>query len=174
MANNCVYDMKIVGSKESCEEWVRRMKNYDVANHFYRISSCEVYAVVEEGPGVGTVSMYISGDCVWSLYSCCVSDYTEGKDLFAVNTSELHIKMEAWSNESGIGFQEHYIYDNGLCIVDEEIDWTEWCWNKDEYPTYEQYVEYNNQAPPEDKFVFDGDIYYAEEGGFDNYGDWSI
>lgn len=64
--------------------------------------------------------MLISGVCAWSLESCCrASGYSEGVDLFEVNSKDLNIVMEAHSEELGMGFREHYIYDKGKCLADE-------------------------------------------------------
>ena len=117
MANDCYYEMKVYGRREDCEEWLRRMKSYDAPNHFYRIFSSDVCVV---GGGENGYHIMIVGDCAWSLESCCrASGYSGGIDLFAVNTKELHLRMEAYSREPGIGFEEHYIYDKGECLADE-------------------------------------------------------
>jgi len=117
MANNCCYSMKIVGTKGNCERFVRKLKSYEEPNHFWRIFEAGVYNCDGDDDNY---EMYICGDCAWSLETCCrASGYSHGIDLFEVNTRELELKLEAWSEESGIGFQEHYIYDNGECLADE-------------------------------------------------------
>ena len=168
MPNYCDFTMKIVGSRKDCRTFMTRLVSYDVPNHFYRIFEADVY---DEREVEGTTSLYISGYCAWSLYTCCKgSGYFDG-DLFEINTRELNLKMEAYSHEPGVGFEEHYIYDHGKCVEDSCIDMTEWLWDVSEFPTYEAFKEEYPDAPPEDDFYDDR----AVVGGFgDEYCYWNI
>ena len=122
MPNYCNYTMKIKGMKEKCDRWLDKLRDYDEDNHFWRIFESEVY---DEGGTENDYYMCISGYCAWSLESCCRSGYTE-EDLFEKNTRQFGLVMEAWSEEPGIGFQEHYIYNKGDCIKDECVDAAFW------------------------------------------------
>lgn len=170
MANYCDYDMKIKGTKENCKKWLKKMSDCDEYNSFYGIFDAVVY---DEGGTDESYYMYISGDCAWSLETCCrASGYSGGIDLFAENTLELSLIMEAWSTEIGWGFQEHYIYKHGQCIVDECRDYAEWYWDKDVYKTYKELKDEYPDAPVEGEFDEDG---YVHIGGFeDSYCDYSI
>ena len=172
MANNCLYTMKIIGTKENCEKWLELLNNYDIENHFYRIFSTDVYE--EETTTDGNTVMCISGDCAWSIESCCrTSGYSRGKDLLAINSKELDLTVEIWTEEYGMGFQEHYIYSHGDCLADECKDANEWYWDGDDYPTYADLKAEYPDAPDEDEFE-GPDSFGPVTGGFENYETWSI
>lgn len=165
MANDCYYEMMIQGNRRDCEQWIKRMESYDEPNHFYRIHSSDIY---EEGGNDDDYYIKVSGDCAWSLESCCrTSGYSDGIDLFAVNTKELNLRMEAYSQEEGIGFQEHYIYDKGECIADECEDWTSIFYDETEYSSFEEFKTENNIP----EYVTEEDLNDGcyEAGGFDNW-----
>lgn len=168
MANNCFYQITVVGEKASCEEWLRRMKDYDARNHFYRMFIVEVDN--EEVLTNGDYKMQISGDCAWSLESCCrASGYSHGVDLFAVNTEELGLDMEAYSEECGLEFAEHYIYKHGECVVDDVEDFREYFWDRVQFKTYEEYKDYyieQYEETPPDENMFDEDG-VCKVGGFE-------
>lgn len=166
MANNCFYEMKIKGSRESCNKWLQRMKSYDEPSHFYRMF--EVYVDDEYGTE-SEYCMQLSGDCAWSLESCCrASGYSNGIDLFAENTEELNIVMEAYSTEPGIGFQEHYIYNNGQCEAEECVDYTELYWDKDDFPSFDDFKkEYNLEDDISEDDLDEGE--YIHQGGFESW-----
>lgn len=136
MPNYCYYEMQIAGKKEDCDKWLARMRSYDEPNHFFRIFSNEVF---DEFDAKGLHYMSISGDCAWSLDSCCRAGAYSDIDLFAANTEELHLKMEAFSSEPGVCFQEHYLYKYGECIVDECVDYMEFWWDRDKFPDFNEY-----------------------------------
>lgn len=166
MANNCMYEIHIRGRKVDCLRWVEYMKNRNLNRRFRRIFSAEVFH--EEGSD-DNYTMYIGGDCAWSLESCCRASGYAGEDLFEIHTADLHLKMEAYSEESGIGFMEHYYYDNGKCVVDDCEDFTMWVWDDKCYPTYKEFVESleledPSVVPPEDEF---DDIGICKVGGFE-------
>ena len=140
MANNCYFEMHIKGPRKSCEEWVKRMRSYDEPNHFHRIFSCDVYFSEYEDKSKGIYVMEMCGDCAWSLETCCRAGvYSGDTDLFAVNTAELGLRMEAYSEETGCCFQEHYIYDKGICKADECVDYHEYWYTESEYGSFEEY-----------------------------------
>lgn len=171
MANFCRYEMKVKGTRESCEKWLKRMRSYDEPNHFFRMF--EPISIDEQGGSKSEYYMILSGDCAWSLETCCrTSGYSHGKDLFAENSSELHITMEAYSEEPGIGFQEHYIYRNGECIADECEDRAEWYWDKTEYPAFELFKRDNKLPDGVSEHDFDDGIYRF--GGFREWGEFVI
>ncbi|MDO4469832.1 MAG: hypothetical protein Q4C84_08315 [Bacillota bacterium] len=120
MANDCQYEMKIKGTKSNCKEWLKKMQSYDEKNHFWRIFEAEVY---DEDGSEEDYYMVIAGDCAWSLESCCrASGYSDGIDLFEINTKELALEMEVYSSEPGLCFEEHYHYKNGNCLIAECVE----------------------------------------------------
>lgn len=139
MANNCYYRMMIRGRREDCGKWIRRMESPEEPNGFHRIFSAIVY---DERGDDNDFSAMIEGDCAWSLESCCrASGYSGGIDLFAVNSKELNIVMEAYSQEVGCEFQEHYIYDKGNCLVDECEFWSSTYYDESEFESFEAFKE---------------------------------
>lgn len=167
MPNFCWYEMKIKGSKENCYRWLKKMKSYDEHNHFWRMF--DPINIDDEGGTEYDYYMKFSGDCAWSLESCCRdSGYSGGVDLFAENTKDLQIKMEAYSSEPGCCFQEHYIYDNGVCIADRCVDYHEIYWDRYEHKSFDSFKK-EFELPAhiiESDFDDDG---YCEIGGFPNW-----
>ncbi len=168
MANDCEFIMKIVGEKRDCEEFISRMQYYENPYHFHRIFNVDVSDYQYEDK-----SCYAFGTCAWSLESCCrASGYSNGTDLFSVNTKDLNLKIEAYSREPGMGFEEHYIYDKGCCLTDECLEFCLYYWDKSYYETYEKYIKDNPDAPDEEYFDENGE---AIVGGFgEEYGIWNI
>lgn len=161
MANNCFYTMKIKGSKKNCYKWLDKMRNHEEENHFWRIFNADPY---EEFGTDEEYVMYIDGDCAWSLASCCLEGGYSNKDLFALHTKELNLEMEAYSEECGLEFAEHYLYRNGVCILDECIHYHEVYWDKDIHPTYAEFKKEHPDAPPEDELIKND--YWYSVGGF--------
>ena len=137
MANDCYFEMKIKGTRRDCEAWVKRMMYSSEPNHFYRVYSADVYDYIVNGDE--NWQMFICGECAWSLFACSHNNIAEDEDLFAVNTKELNLVMEAYSSEPGVGFQEHYIYDHGECKVSEEVDYAEYYYAEDEFDSFDDF-----------------------------------
>jgi len=164
MANDCYYQMKLRGAKPNRDAFIRKMNDYDEENHFWRIFQC---TASDEGDDY----TIIEGDCAWSLETCCrASGYSDGVDLFKVNTEDLNLELDAYSEEPGIGFQEHYIYRNGVCLADECVNMTEY-WYVD-FPSFEEFKKEHGlpDGLTEDDLI-DGEYYRV--GGFENW-DWRI
>lgn len=169
MPNLCYYEMKIKGTKENCEQWVRKMESYDEPDHFFRMFS----PIECDGEGTDDdYSMKIWGDCAWSLESCCRSGYTN-EDLFAKNTKALNLDMEVFSQEEGCEFQEHYIYKKGECICDECVDWEEYYYDTCEFDTFEKFkTEYDLPSDLTEDDLDEGEYYHV--GGFEDWGVFEI
>ena len=171
MANNCWYEIHVKGRREDCETFLERMQGNEVNNfNFCRIFS--VYSTIS-GADDGEYVLILAGDCAWSLESCCRSSGYAGIDLFEANTRELSLQMEAYAEETGVGFMEHYIYDNGACVEDECADYHEWFWDRGCYETYEEFIAslgYSKEdceargVPKEDEFDSEG---YCRIGGME-------
>ena len=169
MANNCYFEIRIKGSKKSCDAWVKRMKSYEETNHFYRIFSCDVYLSEYVDKAKDEYVMEMCGDCAWSLESCCrQSGYSGGIDLFAVNTAELNLKMEAFSEETGMCFQEHYIYEYGVCKKEICVPFYEYFFDENLWTCFEDFKsEY--KLPKELKEIDFDENGLCRVGGF---GEW--
>lgn len=169
MPNWCDFTMKIKGTKENCLKWLSRMNDYEKDNHFYRMEA----SLIDEEEKEGDYAMILGGCCAWSLESCCrASGYSNGVDLFEVNSRELGIDMEAWSTEPGIGFQEHYIYKKGECLKDECLDYVEYYYDPNEFKNVEEFIaEYGLEEEFDENNLIDE---YYSISNFSNYGEFSI
>ena len=172
MANNCFYTMRVKGKKENVMEFHKRMEDYDAPNHLFRMFSADITDEWENNDD--TVTIEVLGDCAWSIESCCrASGYSGGTDLFAVNSKELGLVIECYSDECGIGFQEHYLYDHGECLADECVDWCEYYYEEDKYESFEEFKkEYNLPEDATEDDLNDNGCY--EVGGFPYYCEFSI
>ena len=83
------------------------------------------------------VSVYISGYCAWSVETCmgesgyaknCPEDSTSLQE----SSEELHLMIEVYSKESGMEFAEHYLYDKGKEVENEERDYEEFWYDESE------------------------------------------
>lgn len=167
MPNICFFSMKVKGTQSSCYEWLKRMESYDEPNHFFRIFE---HDVIEENGNNENFYMIIKGECAWSLESCCrASGYSNGTDLFEVNSRELNVIMEVYSEECGMGFQEHYIYNNGELKCDECVDYEEYWWDDNEFPSFNDFKQ--EYGLPESLREEDLEDQYYYVGGFS---DWNF
>lgn len=172
MPNLCGYSMRIKGKKENVNEFHKRMTDYDLPNHLWRIFDADIYDKYENEDG--TITIDVCGSCAWSIESCCrASGYSEGVDLFEVNSRELNLEIECWSDECGMCFQEHYIYNNGECLIDECVEWTETYYDEDDYESFEEFKKDNGIPDYVTEDDLDDGCYY-HTGGFDNYCEFQI
>ena len=172
MSNLCSYSMRIKGERENVYEFHKRMEDYDMPNHLWRIFEADIYDECENEDG--TITIDVAGSCAWSIESCCrASGYSEGVDLFEVNSRELNLEIESWSDECGCAFQEHYHYKNGECLIDESVEWHEYYYDEDDYESFEEFkkeLDLPDDVTEDD--LVDGCYYY--DGGFDNYCEFVI
>ena len=135
MPNYCNYEMKIKGSKKKIQEVIDTLKadyNYGIGKpehkHLFRVFDVFEEEMVEEGNN--TYSMFIAGLCAWSVYSCmCSGEHTYYNDLkerfpdifMGTTLQELSRDciIEVFSEEEGMEFSEHYIFENGVCVLDD-------------------------------------------------------
>ena len=104
-----------------------------------------------------TVRFY--GDCKWSI-SSSINSLRYGN---ALNETTKGLIVEMWSQEPGVGFEEHIIYANGVCLCDDCVDWAEY--NLDDYDSLKELNEECNTNFKEEDFV-DG---FASVGGFEDF-----
>lgn len=169
MANYCDYNMRVRGTKENVYKFHKRMRDYDSPNHLFRMFAADIYDEYDNEDGTTTID--IGGYCAWSIESCCrASGYSNGVDLFEVNTRELELKLECWSSEEGMCFQEHYLYDNGECQINDSVDWYVYCFDESEQ-TFEEFLKSNN-IKNKTKEDLQDDLLYV--GGFKDYDEFRI
>lgn len=179
MANNCFYDLKVIGAKESVDELIQILQYKHPELRMYRIFSADVY---EEGINSdGKYYVAVCGDVAWSISSTMLRAITpEPKEItnILMETARLELVVEIFSSEPGVGFQEHYIIKDGEIKTDECLDYSEyWYYSSDwegdteeaKFAAFCEEYELKN-ATLED--LEGGRIY--KEGGFQNYGEWSV
>ena len=172
MPNLCCYSMKIKGNKENVYEFHKRMRDYDAPNHLWRMFEADVYD--EKDNEDGTIKIDVAGSCAWSIETCCrASGYSDGVDLLEVNSRDLNLEIEIWSDESGMCFQEHYFYKNGECLIDDCVEWNEYYYDEYEYDSFEEFKRENDIPDDITEDDLEDGCYY-HDGGFDNYCEFSI
>lgn len=172
MPNLCCYSMKIKGNKENVYEFHKRMRDYDAPNHLWRMFEADVYD--EKDNEDGTITIDVAGSCAWSIETCCrASGYSDGVDLLEVNSRDLNLEIEIWSDESGMCFQEHYFYKNGECLIDDCVEWNEYYYDEYECDSFEEFKRENDIPDDITEDDLEDGCYY-HDGGFDNYCEFSI
>lgn len=151
MPNICFYSMCVIGKKESVEEFIKVIKaDYDYGTmefthdrHLFRVFEAYENNIEHIGQNVQGDDLYeviINGECAWSV-GCCMFDdgyhgyYADFKKRFPndfrgttipIESKNLELSIEIFSEESGMCFQEHYMVVDGDVIVDECVDWDEY------------------------------------------------
>ena len=159
MANDCYYQMKAVSKdKAALERLLKIMQYQDDEYYIYRCFSAEEY---DKDEVEDFFVSYIDGDVAWSCDKWFNAEDEEvpnedgnGAHLIRLDVlcEKLKIGMEVWSQEPGVGFEEHYIvHADGKIIVNDCEDWHE-IWEDEDGEELDQ---------PE------------EEGGFYNYGSYA-
>jgi hypothetical protein len=138
--------MCVKGTKESVEEFIKVIQaDYDYGTmafshdrHLFRVFEAE-YDEIEELYN-GIYQVIINGYCAWSVY-CCMLDTSKSsyyKSLktgypcefrgttLLVESKRLHLDIEVFSEECGMGFQEHYVIKDGELCTDECVDYGEY------------------------------------------------
>lgn len=156
MANNCYFEMKIVGSGNDVFKFFNNIKNKKIT---CRIYSIDVY---EENLLDGYIKTY--GDCAWSVYSAMI-DYPEFMSAIQ------NLTVEIYGSEPGGGFQEHYIIENGKFIKDEEASYMELC-EDDEFELEELAKDLKCQVSQLKKQMDEQGCIKID--GLDNFGEFEI
>lgn len=113
----------------------------------------------------GLYSQKFVGDCKWSIESS-INNRGDGKGDLATKTKG--IVVELWSQENGMGFQEHYIAENNGITTNDCKDWTEYC--VDDFDSLEELnEEFGTQFTDEDIDCYG----YVHIGGFDDWGEYA-
>lgn len=128
MANYCYYHMKVVGdSRENLERFYRAMRREGEFSEWGvgRIYWCEMDDEIEQRDD-GRYEMTVNGDCAWSILTSMVDvgELTFPHGLLA-QSEKLNLDIEAFSEENGFAFQEHYLFSKGEQKIGEYVDWYE-------------------------------------------------
>lgn len=128
MANSCYFLMKIAGTEENVQTFIRMLQHtgeYQEQNGLGWISSFEIDEdTAERSPDAGQYySVEGQGDCDWSL-KIALQDYKH-RDLLE-EVKRLGLFVEAYSSEPGCEFQEHLLIDRGKLLVSDCVDYEEY------------------------------------------------
>ena len=141
MANTCIFSMVVKGKKENIETFLDMMQQKGkVWMGRGAIVDFTDLGEVESGKH----RYQIDGETKWSIQSSlisnavsmrtepekwCFNDGTDKTELSFVTLFEacerLDLDMEVYSEECGIGFQEHFLFVDGELLADECVDYTE-------------------------------------------------
>lgn len=182
MPNYCEYQMRIKGSQKAINRVVACLQtDYDYSigkpahKHFFRVFDCYDEDGFEDNKD-GTFTKFVWGFCAWSVSSCmlkgqysyydeCKEDY--GKNFMGTTLDEQSkdCTIEVFSEEPGMGFSEHYIFQNGICELDDTCEIEGAGYDDDGNPTTD--IDWD---------TYDGDMIYknphredegfSEENGF--------
>ena len=136
MPNYCDYEMKIKGKKRALNRVMECLKadyNYNEGKpshkHFFRVFDVFCDDGFQENED-GTYTLFVYGYCAWSVFSCmCKGEHTYYNDckkaypnLFMGTNLKEQSKnciIEVFSEEEGMEFSEHYLFENGKCLIDD-------------------------------------------------------
>lgn len=133
MANNCWYEMRVVSkSKSSLERFISIMNYADPEYYIYRVFLAEPDEIKEHD---GFFHVNIAGDVAWSCYRWFSDKEDTENVLNSENNKTAHyvsipilcqrlcLGVEVFSQEIGLGFEEHYLVDHsGEILADDCID----------------------------------------------------
>lgn len=168
MANNAYYEMKVVGRQDNVEAFVRAMLwegEYEQQG-VGRVFSCEVY---EQGESNNGYYVLLSGDCAWSILSAMRKEYNPNN--IEKLSEKLELSIEAYCEECGFEFQEHFLVVNGDVEIDECIDWDELCVDElnqlaDEFWQQDYVIESGITKENAKEYAVDG---YVCIGGYESW-----
>lgn len=118
MPNYSYYEMKIKGTKKNVEKCIRAMRweGEYADNGVGRVFNCDI---IEQNDNFTIVG----GDCAWSISSAMRKG--ENENNIEKLSKKLNLSIEAYSEEPGCEFQEHFCVINGNIQLDECVDYIE-------------------------------------------------
>lgn len=126
MANNCWYQMRIAGQKESVDQFIDMLSGKGPV-HLGRVFSVytdEPFTPYPGNRGIGYAD--VSGDCAWSIKESMLPGYNPSITL-ATEAKRLGLAVEAYSSEPGNQFQEHVLINKGDILTFDCVDYEEHC-----------------------------------------------
>lgn len=169
MANICRFNMVVKGEKDKVEIFKNMIRG---AGTVHMGSCAEIDNEQMEKLDNNIFRCFLDGQTEWSVLSSLISDAITmreepetwnfcdtDKPKFFITLFEaceqLELDMECYSDESDIGFQEHFLFVNGELLENECIDY-----DVDDYDDYDD-DDYDDDDYDEDIFT----------GGF---GEWKF
>lgn len=125
MANNCFYQMRIAGKKESVEQLIAMLSGEAPVSlgRVFSADTEEPFTPYLSNRSIGYAD--ISGDCAWSIKEAMLSPRNPSVTL-ATETKRLGLVVEAFSSEPGNQFQEHILINKGDILTFDRVDYQEY------------------------------------------------
>lgn len=193
MPNYCFYEMHVKGVPEQVDAFISLMTDYDAPEHFYRVFTADEYDRIDNGDG--TVTAHVTGDCAWSVCSCMTKDdpitycasHEDGTSL-AEQSAKRGLDIEVFSEEHGMCFAEHYLYEHGVEAANEETsldvyqfepsDWAGWDDRTPEalaeFARFKEEYGLSEDIGPDDVDPDCGDIRIGGYGSCDEGYPWTV
>ena len=124
MANNCWYQMRIAGKKESVDQFIAMLSGKTPARlgRVFSVYMDEPFTPYPSNKGIGYAD--ISGDCAWSIKESMLPGSDPSVTL-ATEAKRLGLAVEAYSSEPGNRFQEHVLINKGDTLTFDCVDYQE-------------------------------------------------
>lgn len=126
MANNCWYQMRIAGKKESVDQFMAMLsgKAPTRLGRVFSVNKDEPFTPYPGNRSIGYAD--VSGDCAWSIRESMLPGSNPSVTL-ATEAKRLGLALEAYSSEPGNQFQEHVLINKGDILTFDCVDYEEHC-----------------------------------------------
>lgn len=161
MANNCAYDMAVVGMKrESVERMMDILSYNDCEFCLYRVFDADMQEQVSNDDGMWR-AIYV-GDMAWQadawIRDPVSMDDMNSKGAHKSNLQEickaLDVGVEVWFEEEGMCIQGHYVVNHEGCVTlnefKEDVEFPDWDGEDEEVRN--GLPEYGKWSPSEDVY----------------------
>lgn len=131
MANICSFTMEIKGEKEKRTAFINALKHEGPC--YIGMKGAHVYNIDDEWNENIT---RLDGECKWSVLTSLqrlhLNEDGSKEEIISLRKAceKFSLDMELFSEESGMGFQEHFLFKDGK-FIDEDCDYAEYYF--DEY-----------------------------------------
>ena len=125
MANNCWYQMRIAGKKESVDQFIAMLsgKTPTRLGRVFSVYTDEPFTPYPGKRGIGYAD--VSGDCAWSIKESMLPGSNPSVTL-ATEAKRLGLAVEAYSSEPDNQFQEHVLINKGDILTFDCVDYEEY------------------------------------------------
>lgn len=140
MANDAYYDVEFVAKDKAVLERIQKIMNYEDGEYFiYRVFRAE-FDEIETFGDTGLYTMRAYGDVAWGI-NAWFEDNENPRDIYKETgahyttltalSEKLGFGAEAWCEEPGCAFQQHYACTHGNLSRAEACDWYDPCGTHD-------------------------------------------
>lgn len=125
MANNCWYQMRIAGKKESVDQFIAMLSGEAPIRlgRVFSVNTDEQFTPFPGNRGIGYAD--VSGDCAWSIRESMLPGSNPSVTL-ATEAKRLGLVIEGYSSEPGLCFQEHVLINKGDILTFDCVDYEEY------------------------------------------------